>query len=662
MANERLNSNSENEGQYLSGSGWQYFDEKEYERNLSRIGDEKNVTKKDEGVKMHRLLDKLFGRKSSNSLPDNEVWEKIEWYEQNFKSNPDFVESWNIPEINVLNEIKKAKDKLEEPLVFNAAAFLLTNLEIWGSPYRNLSWYENSWLWVKVLLGKTHYEHFLMDKKKCIDDIQNTSSIGRAQLQDLLATCEMDYIVNNIRWSNSKFKYFWYDNNLPLSLLPVQFANRLWQLSKWRFTRSSVKERYEKLMYNDFDTAKNDFDRLFKTSRFPWALASLGKMLSLAKNDWQKAESWKTFLVCMLSWVLDLSCEIDMKKQLYQWGKTLWFLPGMLVKNTWHSEQVVALLDDFSNWDFSKHVKSFFHKNDLLEWEMRISDLIKEVNDWWSIDVMHKFEQYSKIDFLSKNFPSDSILNQLQKSVLNFDNEDIDKRLEYQKELGNDANVTQLKEKEEKESVQEFIRKNCSEPIEWVDKIVSFTDLVKLLVKSAEDENLPEVKKSIELWNAKDKRIYELPAYKHLIEKWFILPSDVRTYYDSANREPVYHLWVDYNVKAGTEVKAMYDWKVVKSWLDGWLWHKVIIEHSMPNWTKFYSLYGHLGSENLPAVWQLVEKWMKIWEVWEAFTKDNGDWEEHLHFQIMENLDSKKWYSKIEWEWNYDVLKSFGKE
>jgi hypothetical protein len=45
---------------------------------LFRIGDEKKVTKKDDGAKMHRLLDKLFGRKSSNSLPDNEAWEKIE--------------------------------------------------------------------------------------------------------------------------------------------------------------------------------------------------------------------------------------------------------------------------------------------------------------------------------------------------------------------------------------------------------------------------------------------------------------------------------------------------------------------------------------------------------------------------------------------------------
>lgn len=218
-----------------------------------------------------------------------------------------------------------------------------------------------------------------------------------------------------------------------------------------------------------------------------------------------------------------------------------------------------------------------------------------------------------------------------------------------------------FEDSDKREKVQEFIKENCLEPIEWVKQIIWFSEFAQLLMKSAEDENLLDVKKSIEEWNSEDKRIYELPAYKQLIEKWFILPSDVRTYYNSANREPVYHLWVDYNVKWGVEVKSMYKWKVVKSWLDWWLWHKVIIEHEMNDWTKFYSLYGHLGSKDLPIVWEIVEKWMKIWEVWEAFTKDNWNWNSHLHFQIMENLDSKRWYSKIEWEWNYDVLKAFGK-
>lgn len=267
--------------------------------------------------------------------------------------------------------------------------------------------------------------------------------------------------------------------------------------------------------------------------------------------------------------------------------------------------------------------------------------------------------------------------------------EDIEEKKQREPELDNlDYKLNEKVDK--KEMVSEFIRKNCSEPIgsaeNVVENVVPFEKLVKILLENAQNEVNKadeEISKSSSLWklklwirkrknqqildsikkgNAKDKRIYKLSAYKSLIEEWFILPSDVRTYYDSANKEPVYHLWVDYNVKAWTEVKSIYDGKVVVSGLDWWLWHKVIIEHTTDNWDKFYSLYGHMWSDNLPIVWSDVKKWDIIGKVWKPFTKENWDWEEHLHFQIMEDKDSPRWYSKNEWEWNYDVLKSFGKQ
>ena len=101
---------------------------------------------------------------------------------------------------------------------------------------------------------------------------------------------------------------------------------------------------------------------------------------------------------------------------------------------------------------------------------------------------------------------------------------------------------------DKKERVSEFIRDNCSEPINWVEEVVPFEKLVKLLFEDAQNEVnkcSEEIKESFLLWkvrpwirkrekqqvldsikkgNAKDKRIYELPAYKDLIEKWFILP------------------------------------------------------------------------------------------------------------------------------------------
>ena len=210
-----------------------------------------------------------------------------------------------------------------------------------------------------------------------------------------------------------------------------------------------------------------------------------------------------------------------------------------------------------------------------------------------------------------------------------------------------------------REAIQRFVKNNCVEPIaiegKNVETIIWFRDLVQLLIKSAEEEGLYDVKMSIERWDARNPKIYKLPVYEKLIENWFILPPDYRDY------KKQYHLWIDYNVMAGTPVNSMYDWKVVESWLDGWLWHKVIIEHKTPAGT-FYSLYGHLWKEGLISELTIVKKWDIIWKVWKAFTEENGEWQEHLHFQIMEARESKKWYSYNPWEWNYDVLESFGKK
>lgn len=225
--------------------------------------------------------------------------------------------------------------------------------------------------------------------------------------------------------------------------------------------------------------------------------------------------------------------------------------------------------------------------------------------------------------------------------------------------------------------VESFIRekfeaKECIEPIDSVDTVIKFSDLVEMLKKSAEEEWKLDVKENIENRKVDDQRIYHLKAYEELSKKWFILPSDVRDYYKSANNEPVHHLGVDYNINAWTGVKAIYKWKVVTSWFTGekWtgkssLWHMVVLEHEaeLPDGTKkkFYSLYGHLGSENLPAEWSYVEKWTEIWKVWKWFQEENWFWNEHLHFQIMEDKDSARWFSEESWKENYDVLWIFGK-
>ena len=135
----------------------------------------------------------------------------------------------------------------------------------------------------------------------------------------------------------------------------------------------------------------------------------------------------------MLSWILDFNGKKDLRKQAYQRAKTMGFLPGMLAKNVWHPQQVVALLDDFCQekwyWKFSESVKSYFHDGDLKQWKTNVEDLIKDLDAWWDLDKMQKFEEYSKSIFPAKKFPEGSVLQKLQTDALKSDMENIDNTL-----------------------------------------------------------------------------------------------------------------------------------------------------------------------------------------------------------------------------------------
>lgn len=214
-------------------------------------------------------------------------------------------------------------------------------------------------------------------------------------------------------------------------------------------------------------------------------------------------------------------------------------------------------------------------------------------------------------------------------------------------------------EDKEKEVVENFIKKECSEPIEGINNVIPYEKLAQELIKSAEENNMYDVAENIKNYNYGDIRIYDLPKYKELLKQGFILPSDIRPYYKATKWKPEHHLWIDYQVEEWKDVKTIYDGTVVESGRDWWLWHKVIIEHITDNWIKFYSLYGHLWKDNLIPAWKAIKKWDVIWNVWKSFSEENWKRPSHLHFQIMEREDSPKWHSSLEWIWNYDVLKSF---
>lgn len=232
----------ENENSHLLWGSSQDFNECEYEELNSQIQKEKSYAKKQDEVKRNELMVKLFGDET-DKLSTSETWREIEWYLQEFQNNPEFLVANGLSD-NILTEIINSEDRLKVPLIYQAAALLLLNIGKWASPYCWLAGMENRGLWIRVLLGKDHYNQFMIDKENCIADIQNGSWVDRSELQGVLSTCEMDYIINNIRWSNWKHKYFWCHLSKWRDgvIIPNEFADRLESFSKWWFSKSSVEK------------------------------------------------------------------------------------------------------------------------------------------------------------------------------------------------------------------------------------------------------------------------------------------------------------------------------------------------------------------------------------------------------------------------------------
>ena len=334
-----------------------------------------------------------------------------------------------------------------------AAALLLANFEKWGSPFRGLTEYENKWLWVKVLLWEAHYQQFLRDKAACIRDrdiAEATKSEDSKWLNEQLATCEMDYIINNVRWAIPKlpWSYFpshekrwidWNDKtnyiaNPSKRLLSETFANKLEDAKKWRYTKWTVEETYTKnKSINRFAIMEDEFSKC-GSARYKQGAWALRRMFDLASNETLKKRAHKHFLTFLLSWILDVNCDPWLKKQVYGWAKPISFVPWMLVKEAWVAENVAILLDAATKWDFSKNITKYFHRNKQHNGSIDFKWLQWEIDTWLTDETMNKLNDYfSKLptnDLSNIEDPhKKQILEKFKKSLLDEDVEEFDRWL-----------------------------------------------------------------------------------------------------------------------------------------------------------------------------------------------------------------------------------------
>lgn len=89
-----------------------------------------------------------------------------------------------------------------------------------------------------------------------------------------------------------------------------------------------------------------------------------------------------------------------------------------------------------------------------------------------------------------------------------------------------------------------------------------------------------------------------------------------------------WHMWTDIATSQGTPVYSIADWKVINAKSDLSWWKYVTVEHTI-RWKKVFSNYTHLSKINV-SVWNRVNAWTKVWEVWSTWNSTGN----HLHFQI----------------------------
>ena len=186
----------------------------------------------------------------------------------------------------------------------------------------------------------------------------------------MLAKCEIEYITNTINGIpggqtrtfgsiESRGKYPdgkpGYIDNPAKNRLSDGFAGELRnRYDSWN-SKNAIEEAFGKISHNNFDWAKNDFDKI-KSGRFIVAMANLKKMGTLAITDVQKRVFKQCMVTALLSGELNTYGDYPTHKRFYTMAKSFNFAPGFFAKDFKHQQYTLALLNKATDGQFEKKV------------------------------------------------------------------------------------------------------------------------------------------------------------------------------------------------------------------------------------------------------------------------------------------------------------------
>jgi len=105
------------------------------------------------------------------------------------------------------------------------------------------------------------------------------------------------------------------------------------------------------------------------------------------------------------------------------------FVPGLLVKDANVAENIAILLDDATNWDFSRNIKKYFRRDKQLNGWPDLKWLQKEINAWLTDEKMNQLDKYFS-ELPTKDFswhPHQVILEKYQKAMSDSNRDESDR-------------------------------------------------------------------------------------------------------------------------------------------------------------------------------------------------------------------------------------------
>jgi len=272
---------------------------------------------------------------------DKFTWEKIEKWYKVFEQDPHFS--------------SMRKEKLQKILMWDgiykdryqfAAAFLWT-LKKDGPWCKILHQQMGKWFWVEKFLWWEHKQRFLDMHKKRKQELEEYKKERivhwRQPRHAELSRFEFDYLVGVM------------DGRQPFGWIPGD--DEFYQASRWSRTFAekiqewandyfgSFEKKYSEIWTITFRQAEQEWYRHMRNVRPHKALPFLKAMAANTQCEDEEFRTKWAILGAMLSGVFKNMQDSKARSEFWRISRTMWFLPGLWVRDTEQQENILKMLD-----------------------------------------------------------------------------------------------------------------------------------------------------------------------------------------------------------------------------------------------------------------------------------------------------------------------------